>query len=284
VFQAIEAATAQSGEVTGITTGFTDLDKITAGMQPGDLIIVAGRPSMGKTALALNIAVTAAMSTYKGHNAHVLVFSLEMGREQLVRRMMCSEGRVDASRVRIGSIAHDDWPRLIEAANILSQTPIYIDDTAALTAMEVRAKSRRLMSEHGLDLIIVDYLQLMRANVKSGENREREISEISRALKNLAKELDVPVIALSQLNRALESRQDKRPMLADLRESGAIEQDADVIMFVYRDEVYNKDTPDIGIAEVIIGKQRNGPIGTVKLRFANKFTRFDNLARHEASS
>lgn len=281
VFQAIEAASAHDGEVTGVTTGFVDLDKITAGLQPGDLVIVAGRPSMGKTAFALNIAVTAAMSKFKGRNASVLVLSLEMGKEQLVRRMMCSEGRVDASRVRTGSIAHDDWPRLIEAASILSQASIYIDDTAALTAMEVRAKSRRLMSEHGLDLIIVDYLQLMRGSVKSGDSREREISEISRSLKALAKELNVPVMALSQLNRALEGRQDKRPILADLRESGAIEQDADVIMFVYRDEVYHKDTPDVGIAEIIIGKQRNGPIGLVRLRFTHQFTRFDNLARHE---
>jgi replicative DNA helicase len=281
VFGEIEAAAAHDNSVTGISTGFTDLDKITAGLQPGDLIIIAGRPSMGKTAFALNLGVAAAQSDFRGRKAHVLVLSLEMGKSQLVRRMMCSEGRVDASRVRIGQIAHDDWPRLIEAANILSQMPVYIDDTAALTVMEVRAKARRLMSEHGLDLIIVDYLQLMRSSSRGAESREREISEISRSLKGLAKELSVPVIALSQLNRALEARQDKRPMLADLRESGAIEQDADVIMFVYRDEVYNKDTPDVGIAEVIIGKQRNGPIGIVRLRFTHQFTRFDNLARHD---
>lgn len=280
VFQAIEAAAAHDSSVTGISTGFTDLDRQTAGLQPGDLIIIAGRPSMGKTSFAMNVAVSAAKSQFRGHNAHVLVLSLEMGKSQLVRRMMCSEGRVDASRVRIGRIANDDWPRLIEVANELSQLPIYIDDTAALTVMEVRAKARRLMSEHGLDLIIVDYLQLMRASAKGAESREREISEISRSLKGLAKELDVPVIALSQLNRALEARQDKRPMLADLRESGAIEQDADVIMFVYRDVVYNKDTPDPSASEIIIGKQRNGPIGTVTLRFSNEFTRFDNLAKH----
>ena len=204
-----------------------------------------------------------------------------MGREQLVRRMMCCEGRVDASKLRVGKIGGNDWPRLIEAANLLSQLQIYIDDTAALTSMEVRAKARRLKSEKELDLIIVDYMQLMRSSAKGAESREREISEISRSLKGLAKELHVPVIALSQLNRALESRQDKRPMLADLRESGAIEQDADVICFIYRDEVYNKETPEVGIAEIIVGKQRNGPIGIVRLRFANEFTRFDNLSRRE---
>ena len=283
VFQAIEALADRGGKVTGISTGFSDLDEMTAGLQPGDLVIIAGRPSMGKTAFALNVATQAAHTRFDDHPVNVLVLSLEMGREQLVRRMMCCEGHVDASRLRVGAIANDDWPRLIEAANVLSKLGIFIDDTPALTSMEVRAKSRRLKSEHGLDLIVVDYLQLMRGGVKSSESREREISEISRSLKGLAKELDVPVVALSQLNRALEARADKRPMLSDLRESGAIEQDADVIMFIYRDEVYNKETADVGIAEVIVGKQRNGPVGTLRLRFTHEFTRFDNLARRDDS-
>jgi replicative DNA helicase len=284
VFQSIGSAAEADGKITGIPTGFADLDEMTAGLQPGDLIIIAGRPSMGKTAFCLNVATGAAMREFKGHNCGVLFLSLEMGREQLVRRMMCCEGRVDASKVRVGAVGHDDWPRLIEAANFLSQAPIYIDDTPAITVLEARAKARRLMSEHGVDVIMVDYLQLMRASGKAAsESREREISEISRSLKALAKELNVPVIALSQLNRALEQRQDKRPIMADLRESGAIEQDADVILFIYRDEVYNKETPDVGIAEIIIAKQRNGPVGKVRLRFAHEFTRFDSLTRRDAA-
>lgn len=286
VFQSIEAAAARDGRVTGIPSGFDDLDEMTAGLQAGDLIIVAGRPSMGKTAFALNLGVNAAMREHHaepGRKYHVLVLSLEMGREQLVRRMLCSEGRVDASRVRVGNVGADDWPRLIEAANWLSQTPVFVDDTAAITVLEARAKARRLASEHALDLIIIDYLQLMRGSSRAaGDSREREISEISRSLKGLAKEMNVPVVALSQLNRQLESRQDKRPILADLRESGAIEQDADVIVFVYRDEVYNKESPKLGIAEIIVGKQRNGPVGKIELRFTHEYTRFDNLSRREA--
>ena len=285
VFQSIEAASERDGKVTGIPTGFDDLDEKTAGLQPGDLVIIAGRPSMGKTAFALNLAINAALREdpdANGRKFHTLILSLEMGREQLVRRMLCSEGRVDASKVRIGNVGTDDWPRLIEAANWLSQAPLFVDDTAALTVLEVRAKARRLAAEEHLDLVVIDYMQLMQGSSKaSKESREREISEISRSLKGLAKELSVPVVALSQLNRQLESRQDKRPILADLRESGAIEQDADVIMFVYRDEVYNKDTAAAGIAEIIIGKQRNGPIGTVQLRFTHQFTRFDNLSKRE---
>jgi replicative DNA helicase len=287
VFQSIEAASARDGMVTGIPTGFDDLDRMTAGFQPGDLVIVAGRPSMGKTSFALNIGVNAAVRKHHEdpeRKYHVLVLSLEMGREQLVRRMLCSEGHVDASKVRIGRLGADDWPRLIEAANYLSQAPVYVDDTAAITALEARAKARRLASEHHLDMIIIDYLQLMRGSSRAaGESREREISEISRSLKGLAKEMSVPVVALSQLNRQLESRQDKRPILADLRESGAIEQDADVILFVYRDEVYNKETPKLGVAEIIIGKQRNGPVGKIELRFTHEYTRFDNLSRREAA-
>jgi len=274
VFNSIEAASQHEGSVTGVPSTYTKLDELTAGFQPGDLIIIAGRPSMGKTAFALNVGINAAMRDAR----RVLVFSLEMGKESLVRRMLCSEGRVDASRVRTGTLTDDEWPRLIEAAGTLTDLPVFVDDSPALSVLEVRAKARRMKAEQGLDLIIVDYLQLMRAGGKGAESREKEISEISRSLKALAKELPAPVIALSQLNRALEGRQDKRPMLADLRESGAIEQDADLILFIYRDEVYNKDTEAAGIAEIIIGKQRNGPTGTVELRFTHEHTRFDNLS------
>jgi replicative DNA helicase len=286
VFHAIEAASRRGGKVTGIPTGYYDLDGLTAGLQAGDLVIVAGRPSMGKTAFCLNLAVNAAKLPHHEdpeRNYHVLILSLEMGREQLVRRMLCSVGRVDASKVRVGTVGDDDWPQLIQAAGELYKVPIYVDDTAALTVLEARAKARRLAAEKHLDLLIIDYLQLMRGtNRSASESREREISEISRSLKGLAKEMNIPVMALSQLNRQLESRQDKHPMLADLRESGAIEQDADVIMFVYRDEVYTKDEcKEPGVAEIIIGKQRNGPIGRVKLRFASEYTRFDNLERKD---
>ena len=281
VFKAIEAASQREGRVTGVSTGFTGLDVMTAGLQPGDLIIVAGRPSMGKTAFCLNLATKTADP--RGGGRTVLFFSLEMGKDALVRRMLCTEGRVDASRVRTGRLDEDEWPRLIEAAGELSEMPIYIDDTAALSVLEIRAKARRLMAEQGLDLIMVDYLQLMRGGGKAAsESREREISDISRSLKALAKELGIPVIALSQLNRELEKRQNKRPQLSDLRESGAIEQDADVIMFIYREEQYEENTEKAGIAEIIIGKQRNGPTGTVELRFTGEYTRFDNLAREEA--
>jgi replicative DNA helicase len=281
VFRSIEAAGQKEGKVTGVRTGFAGLDAMTAGLQAGDLIVVAGRPSMGKTAICLNMATYAALRDGRT----VLFFSLEMGKEQLVRRMLCSEGRVDASRVRTGKLADDEWPRLIEAAGELSEAPIYVDDTAAMSALEVRAKARRLMSERGLDLVIIDYLQLMRGRGRAAqESREREISDISRSLKALAKELKVPVVALSQLNRELEKRQNKRPMLSDLRESGAIEQDADLILFVYREEHYDPDTDKVGVAEVIVGKQRNGPTGTVELRFTSEYTRFDNLAREEDES
>ncbi len=275
-FRDLEAAAGRTGAITGCPTGFNDLDLKTAGFQPADLIIVAGRPAMGKTTLALNIAVNAAKTTKRP----AIVFSLEMSKEQIVRRMLCSEGHVDASRMRNNTLdAQKDWPRLIEAANVLSQTEIYVDDSSPMTPIEIRSKSRRLASEKGLSLVIIDYLQLMHSGGRRIEIREQEISEISRTLKALAKELNVPVIALSPLNRGVEGRQDKRPMMSDLRESGAIEQDADLILFVYRDEVYHEDTQDRGIAEVIIGKQRSGPVGTVKVRFFNQYTLFENLAK-----
>jgi len=275
---------ARSGErVSGLKTGFNRLDKMTAGMHPGDLIIVAGRPGMGKTSFALNVGVNASHSRLgTGKVGGVAVFSLEMPRDQLVKRMLASEARVDSGRMRTGQIHREDWQNLAQAAGLLSDLPIFIDDTAGLTLMELRAKARRISSEHGLALIIIDYLQLMRSGTKN-DSREQEISEISRSLKGLAKEMGIPVIALSQLNRGVESRgnKDKRPQLSDLRESGAIEQDADTIMFVYRDEVYNKETTELGVAEIIVGKQRAGPTGTAKVRFFNQYTRFDNLSDEE---
>lgn len=276
-FKEIEEAGKRGSRITGVPSGFTDLDEKTAGFQPGDLIIIAGRPSMGKSAFALNIATNAALRYKK----NVIIFSLEMSRYQLVRRMLCSEARIDSSRLRTGKLTKEEWAHLIEVASILSDTNIFVDDTPALPVMEMRAKARRLKSEYGVDLIIIDYLQLMKGITKP-ESREREISEISGSLKSLAKELNVPVIALSQLNRELERRSDKRPVLADLRESGAIEQDADLILFIYRDEVYNKDTENPNIAEIIIGKQRNGPIGTIFLYFSKEHTRFDNLTSIES--
>jgi replicative DNA helicase len=262
--------------VTGVPTGFIDLDQKTAGFQRGDLIIIAGRPSMGKTAFALNIAQYAAVHAQPSYP--VVVFSLEMSKEQLVTRLLCSEARVDASRLRTGHLVDGDWDKIMRGADKLHEAKIFIDDTPAISVMEMRAKARRLKAEHGIGMIVVDYLQLMRGG-SSPESRQQEISEISRSLKALAKELSVPVVALSQLNRGLESRTDKRPIMSDLRESGAIEQDADIIMFVYRDEVYNKENPDVkGRAEIIIGKQRNGPIGTVDLTFLGEFTRFENCA------
>jgi replicative DNA helicase len=270
-FKTIEKLFDKKENVTGVGTGFVDLDQITAGLQPSDLVILAGRPSMGKTALALGVAQNAATR----FGTPVAVFSLEMSKEQLVMRMLCSEARVDSQRVRSGGIREHDWPRLAQAAGKLAEAPLFIDDTGSIAILEMRAKARRLQAEKGLGLIVVDYLQLMRGRT-GHEGREREISEISRGLKALAKELRVPVVALSQLNRSLEQRQDKRPVLSDLRESGAIEQDADVIMFVYRDEYYNPNSEEKGIAEVIIGKQRNGPTGTVKLKFFKEYTRFEN--------
>jgi replicative DNA helicase len=261
-------------DVTGIPTGFTDLDSMTSGLQGGDLIIVAGRPSMGKTAFSINIAENVALDT----GLPVAVYSMEMGATQLAMRMIGSVGRLDQHRMRTGRLEDEDWVRLTTALGRLNDAPIFIDESAGLNALEVRARARRLHRQCGkLGLIVVDYLQLM-SSTRVGENRATEISEISRALKSLAKELDVPVIALSQLNRSLEQRPNKRPVMSDLRESGAIEQDADLILFIYRDEVYNPDSPDKGTAEIIIGKQRNGPIGAVRLTFIGANTRFEDYA------
>lgn len=262
-------------DMTGVTTGFDDLDKKTTGLQPSDLIIVAARPSMGKTTFAMNLVENALMAS----NRPVLVFSLEMPADQLVTRMLSSLGRIDQTRIRTGKLEDDDWPRLTTAVNMMRDKPLFIDDTAGISPNEMRARARRIVREHGdLSLIMVDYLQLMQIKTGNSEGRTAEISEISRSLKALAKELECPVVALSQLNRSLEQRPNKRPVNSDLRESGAIEQDADVIMFIYRDEVYNEDTPDKGVAEIIIGKQRNGPIGTSRLAFIGKYTKFENLA------
>jgi replicative DNA helicase len=262
------------GELTGISTGFGKLDEMTAGLQRGDLIVIAGRPSMGKTTFAINIAENAAFGAGK---AKVAVFSMEMSREQLAFRMISSLGSIDQSHLRTGRFGDEEWSRINGAINQMKNASIFIDDTGALTPTDVRARSRRLKREHGLDLIVLDYLQLMQvANTK--ENRATEISEISRSLKALAKELSVPVIALSQLNRSVEQRVEKKPVMSDLRESGAIEQDADVIMMIYRDEVYDPNTTRKGIADIIIAKQRNGPIGDVHLAFIGKYTRFENLA------
>jgi len=261
----------QDNPLTGVSTGFTDLDEMTAGLQSSDLIIVAGRPSMGKTTLAVNFAENAAIK----NQVPVAIFSMEMPGESLALRMMSSLGHIDQHKIRTGKLDDDDWPRLTSAVSLLDTAPIFIDDTPALTPMELRARARRLKREHDIGMIVIDYLQLMTIG-HSRENRTNEISEISRNLKALAKELEVPVIALSQLNRSLEQRSDRRPVMSDLRESGAIEQDADVIMFIYRDEVYNEDSPHKGLAEIIIGKQRNGPIGTRLLTFRGQFTRFEN--------
>ena len=265
--------------VTGVPTGFSHIDNLTSGLQNSDLIILAARPSMGKTALALNIARNAAVDA----NVPVAIFSLEMSKEQLSLRMLCSEARIDSSRLRGGFFSMEDWHRLTDAAGILSEAPIYIDDSPSLSAMEIRAKARRLKMDKNIGLIIIDYLQLMQGRT-GAERRDLEISEISRALKSLAKELELPVMALSQLNRMLEQRTDKRPRLSDLRESGALEQDADVVAFIYRDEVYNKeeDNPSRGIAEILLSKQRNGPTGDIFLTFLNSYTRFENLASEEA--
>lgn len=263
-------------DVTGVASGFADLDRQTSGLQPGDLIIVAGRPSMGKTALALNMAEHVALELH----LPVGVFSMEMSGAQLAMRLIGSVGRLDQHKLRTGRLADKDWRQLTEAVRRLNEAPIYIDETAALNALELRARARRLARQcggPGLGLIVIDYLQLMSAS-SAGENRATEISEISRSLKALAKELHVPVMALSQLNRSLEQRPNKRPVMSDLRESGAIEQDADLILFIYRDEVYNPDTQDKGLAEIIIGKQRNGPIGTERLTFLREFTRFESYA------
>lgn len=259
--------------ITGVPTGFTDLDRMTSGFQPGDLVILAARPSMGKTALALNVAEHVALRKA----LPVGIFSLEMSRQQLLMRFLCAESLVDAHKVRTGYIGKDDFRQLIDALTLVTRAPLFIDDSSSLTIMEMRAKARRLKAEHGLSLLIVDYLQLM-SGLGRVENRVQEISGISRGLKSLAKELEVPVIALSQLSRAPEQRQgDHRPQLSDLRESGSIEQDADVVLFIYREEVYKADEENAGKADLIISKQRNGPIGTVKLAFLRQFTKFENL-------
>ena len=280
-FKTIERLFQKKELVTGVPSGFKELDRMTAGFQPSDLIIIAGRPSMGKTAFCLNVAQYAAVE----NKIPVAVFSLEMSKEQLVIRMLCSEAHVEGTRLRTGFLNESDWPKLTIAAGNLSEAPIYIDDSAALSVLELRAKARRLKSERGLGMLIIDYLQLMKGRARV-ESRQQEISEISRSLKALAKELNIPVIAVSQLSRKTEERTGNRPQLSDLRESGAIEQDADLILFIYRDEVYNRaeDNPNRGKAEVIIGKQRNGPIGKIEMAFLDKFTTFKELYKGETEN
>lgn len=271
----IEKLQNQTGDITGIATGFSELDRITAGFQKNDLIIVAARPSVGKTAFALNIAQNIATKT----DENVAIFSLEMGASQLVMRMICSEGNIDAQRLRTGSLQEEDWSKLTMAMGSLSKAGIYIDDTPGIRVNEIRAKCRRLKQEKGVGMILIDYMQLLRGDGRSGENRQQEVSEISRSLKSLARELEVPVIALSQLSRGVESRQDKRPMMSDIRESGSIEQDADIVAFLYRDDYYDKESEKKDIIEIIIAKQRNGPIGTVELAFVKEYNKFVNLER-----
>jgi len=273
-FDRIEELYHRDEHVTGVPSGFVDLDLITAGFQPSDFVVVAARPGMGKTSLCLNIAQY--VGTKK--NIPVAIFSLEMSKDQVAQRMLCSEARIDAAKVRKGFIAEKEWPELARAAGRLAETSIFIDDTPSISVLELRAKARRLKAEKDLGLVIVDYLQLMRGYGRP-ENRQQEISEISRSLKAMARELNVPVIAVSQLSRAVEQRTPKRPQLSDLRESGAIEQDADLVLLIYREEYYNPNTPKKGIAEIIIAKQRNGPIGTVELVFQRDYARFENLAR-----
>ncbi len=272
-FERIEYLYEHKKGITGVPSGFTDLDNITSGFQNSDLIIVAARPGMGKTTLALNIAQH--IGTREKLSA--AIFSLEMSKEQLVMRMLCAQAGIDAHRLRRGYLTGEDWPKLVRAVGPLAEAPIYIDDTPAISVMEIRAKARRLMAEHGLSIIFIDYLQLMRAHGRQ-ENRQQEISFISRSLKALAKELNVPIIALSQLSRAVETRNDKRPILSDLLESGGIEANADLVAFIYRDDYYNNESQDKNIAEIIVAKQRNGPIDTVRLYFQDSFTRFQNIA------
>lgn len=273
----IEVLHNRKGDVTGIPTGFLDLDRMTAGFQRNDLIIVAARPSVGKTAFALNIAQNVATKT----DENVAIFSLEMGAQQLVMRMLCAEGNIDAQRLRTGKMNEDDWRKLTMAMGSLSNAGIYIDDTPGIRVSEIRSKCRRLQQEKGLGMILIDYLQLIQGSgTRSGENRQQEVSEISRSLKSLARELNVPVIALSQLSRGVEQRQDKRPMMSDIRESGSIEQDADIVAFLYRDDYYDKESENQNIIEIIIAKQRNGPVGTVELAFVKEFNKFVNLDRH----
>ena len=277
----IELLHTRKGDITGIPTGFRDLDKMTAGFQRNDLIILAARPSVGKTAFALNVAQNVATKT----DENVAIFSLEMGAEQLVMRMLCAEGNIDASALRTGSLEAEDWRKLTMAMGSLSNAGIFIDDSSGIRVNEIRSKCRRLQQEHGLGMIIIDYLQLISGSGRSGENRQQEVSEISRSLKGLARELKVPVIALSQLSRGVEQRQDKRPMMSDLRESGSIEQDADIVSFLYREDYYDKETENQNIIEIIIAKQRNGPTGTVSLAFAKEYNKFVNIdwSQHEAA-
>ncbi|AZV45629.1 replicative DNA helicase [Peribacillus asahii] len=271
----IEELTNRKGDVTGIPTGFAELDRMTAGFQRNDLIIVAARPSVGKTAFALNIAQNVATKT----DENVAIFSLEMGAEQLVMRMLCAEGNINAQNLRTGALTDEDWRKLTMAMGSLSNAGIYIDDTPGVRIGEIRSKCRRLKQENGLGMILIDYLQLIQGNGRSGENRQQEVSEISRSLKALARELEVPVIALSQLSRGVEQRQDKRPMMSDIRESGSIEQDADIVAFLYRDDYYDKESENKNIIEIIIAKQRNGPVGTVSLAFVKEYNKFVNLER-----
>ena len=273
-FKTLERLSEHRGLLTGVSTGFVDFDEITAGLQPGDLIVIAGRPGMGKTALALNIARNAAVDT----GVPTAFYSLEMAREQLAIRMFCTESKIDSKDMRRGFISKNDWAKLMQAANTLQAAPIFIDDSSTMTVLEMKAKARRMKARHNIGLIVIDYMQLMKGRQTREGNREQEIADVSRSLKALAKELRVPVVALSQLNRAVESREDKRPRLADLRESGAIEQDADVIAFLYRDKMYNDRTDDECMTELIIGKQRNGPVGVVKLAFREQFTRFESYS------
>lgn len=271
----IEAASKNNGYVTGIATGFTDLDYRTAGMQPSDLVLIAARPSMGKTAFVLNIAQHVAFKL----NLPVAIFSLEMSKEQLINRMFSLESSVDAQKLRTGQLNDQDWERLIESAGTIGRSKLVIDDTPGITVSELRSKCRKLKLEHGLSMVIIDYLQLMSGSGRSTDSRQQEISDISRSLKAIARELGVPVLALSQLSRAVEQRPDHRPMLSDLRESGAIEQDADVVMFIYRDDYYNHDSEKKGVSEIIVAKQRNGPIGTVELAWLPEYTKFANLEK-----
>ncbi|WP_082232016.1 replicative DNA helicase [Halobacillus massiliensis] len=273
VYDNIENLHNSDGNVTGIPTGYRDLDHITSGFQRNDLIIIAARPSMGKTAFALNIAQNVAVNS----DENVAIFSLEMGADQLVSRMLCAEGNIDAQRLRTGSMEAEDWNKLTMAMGSLSNAGIYIDDTPGIRVSEIRSKCRRLKQEHGLGMILIDYLQLIQGSVNSKENRQQEVSEISRSLKGLARELNVPLIALSQLSRGVESRQDKRPMMSDLRESGSIEQDADIVGFLYRDDYYDQESENQNIIEIILAKQRNGPVGTVSLAFVKEYNKFVDL-------
>ncbi|PSL40017.1 replicative DNA helicase [Planomicrobium soli] len=277
----IELLHTRKGDVTGIPTGFRDLDKMTAGFQRNDLIIVAARPSVGKTAFALNVAQNVATRA----DENVAIFSLEMGAEQLVMRMLCAEGNIDAQIMRTGALQNEDWRKLTMAMGSLSNAGIFIDDTPGIRVNDIRAKCRRLKQEHGLGMIMIDYLQLIQGPGRAGENRQQEVSDISRSLKGLARELEVPVIALSQLSRGVEQRQDKRPMMSDLRESGSIEQDADIVSFLYREDYYDKETEDQNVIEIIIAKQRNGPTGTVKLAFVKEYNKFVTIdwSQHEGA-